>query len=93
LVLEATNGNLNRAERASALQGLIQQAAEQLKASSRELKFYRALHGTYLQPAETQERAAELLDLPFSTYRRHLKTSIDRVTEILWNRELQGLSG
>jgi hypothetical protein len=93
LVLEAGNGNSNRTERAAALQGLIRMAGEQLKASPRELKFYRALQGTYLQPAETQERAAELLDLPFSTYRRHLKTSIDRVVEILWNRELQGLSG
>lgn len=93
LVLETTSGNPIRAERAATLQGLIVQAADQLKASSRELKFYRALHGTYLQPAETQERAAELLDLPFSTYRRHLKTGIDRVIEILWNRELQGLSG
>jgi long-chain acyl-CoA synthetase len=41
-----------------------------------------------LQPAPTQEVAAELLDLPFSTYRRHLKSAIERLTEVLWNQEL-----
>ncbi|NJL21123.1 MAG: hypothetical protein HC895_10360 [Leptolyngbyaceae cyanobacterium SM1_3_5] len=40
-----------------------------------------------MQPAATQEKAAELLDLPFSTFRRHLKAGITRVTEILWFQE------
>jgi hypothetical protein len=34
--------------------------------------------------------AAERLDLPFSTYRRHLKTGIARVTELLWQHEVSG---
>ena len=89
LIME-TSANTTRTERATQLQNLIQTAAEQLKSSPRELKFFRALHRTYLQPAETQEQVAELLDLPFSTYRRHLKTGIDRVVEILWQRELHG---
>lgn len=91
LIMELSAGG-NRLERASKLQNLIQTAAEQLKNSAREIKFHRALHRTYLQPAETQEQAAELLDLPFSTYRRHLKTGVDRVIEILWQRELHGSS-
>jgi hypothetical protein len=52
------------------------------------MKLYRALYHTYLQPAATQELAAELLDLPFSTYRRHLKASIERLTALLWQQEL-----
>jgi hypothetical protein len=42
---------------------------------------------TYIQPAPTQEIAAELLDLPFSTYRRHLQAGIARVAALLWSRD------
>ncbi len=72
------------------LQQIIQATAEQLKANPKEEKFYRAVYRTYLNPASSQERAAELLDLPFSTYRRHLKSGLDRIREILWQRELSG---
>lgn len=78
------------AEQAQALQALIREAAGGMQASGRLNKAYRCLYHTYLQPAETQEAAAELLDLPFSTYRRHLKTGIDFVLAALWNLELQG---
>ena len=41
-------------------------------AAPREEKLYRALRLTYLEPAPTQERAAERLGLPFNTYRYRL---------------------
>ena len=72
------------------MQAIIREAADALQASPRDLKLYRALHHTYFQPAPTQERAAELLDLPFSTYRRHLMAGIAQVTEALWQREVGG---
>jgi hypothetical protein len=75
-------------ERAATLAAVVREAAETLQASPRDLKLYRALYHTYLQPAATQEQAAELLDLPFSTYRRHLKAGVIRLTEILWQWEL-----
>lgn len=75
-------------ERIAALQGLVQQAVESLLSSPRDEKLYRVLHHTYLQPALTQEKAAELLNLPFSTYRRHLKAGIMRVVNILWQWEI-----
>ncbi|MGB8701467.1 MAG: hypothetical protein WCD18_18795 [Thermosynechococcaceae cyanobacterium] len=75
-------------ERVSILQTLIQEAVASLRASPRDDKLYRALYRTYLNPAATQEQAAELLDLPFSTYRRHLKAGIERVADILWQREI-----
>jgi hypothetical protein len=78
------------AARIRALQAVIYEAAEALRASPKEQRFYRVLHHTYFQPAPTQERAAELLDLPFSTYRRHLKTAVERMVELLWQREIQG---
>lgn len=75
-------------ERIAALQALVQQAVESLLSSPRDEKLYRVLHRTYLQPALTQEKAAELLNLPFSTYRRHLKAGIIRVVSILWQWEI-----
>jgi hypothetical protein len=46
------------------------------------------LHRTYLQPAVTQEAAAEALDIPFSTYRRHFKAGVNQVADVLWRREI-----
>jgi len=74
----------------AALQSLLREAAESLRGHPRDEKLYRALWHTYIEPAPTQEAAAELLDLPFSTYRRHLRAGLERATEWLWLRELYG---
>ena len=70
---------------------MLSEAAEQLRNSPKENKFYRAVYHTYIQPAATQEQAAELLDVPFSSYRRHLKSGLARIAEILWQEEMGGL--
>jgi hypothetical protein len=70
---------------------LLKQAAEQMRERAKENKFYRAVYHTYIQPAATQEQAAELLDVPFSSYRRHLKLGMLRITQILWQAEVGGL--
>jgi hypothetical protein len=70
------------------LQALLCEAAETLTANPKDQKLYRALWHTYFEPAPTQERAAELLDLPFSTYRYHLAHGVDRIVDWLWQREL-----
>ncbi|MHC5719005.1 MAG: ATP-binding protein, partial [Nostoc sp.] len=75
-------------ERINVLQNLVKQAVESLQSSPRDEKLYRAVYRTYLNPAPTQEQAAELLDLPFSTYRRHLKAGMTKVIDILWQREI-----
>jgi hypothetical protein len=75
-------------ERVAALRDLVKEAAQMLQTAPRDAKLHRALHHTYLQPAPTQEQAAEIMDVPFSTYRRHLKAGITRVTEILWQQEI-----
>jgi len=79
-----------RMARGGDLTGLIEQAVAALRADPRDAKLARALDRTYLRPAPTQERAAELLDLPFSTYRRHLARGTERVAGWLWQRELYG---
>jgi hypothetical protein len=88
LVVSETNLHFSENERILRLQDLIRQAGNNLLASPRTEKYGRALDLTYFHPLPTQESAAEALDLPFSTYRRHLKTGIELVTEILWQREL-----
>jgi hypothetical protein len=73
-----------------ALRELIEAAVGALRADPREAKLARALERTYLKPAPTQEAAAELLGLPFSTYRGHLTRGIERTVDWLWRRELYG---
>jgi hypothetical protein len=87
-VVEQLDTNPSPCDRVQVLQQLIQQVAESFQSSPRDEKLYRALYRTYLRPAPTQEQAAELLDLPFSTYRRHLKTGVTRLADILWQREI-----
>ena len=79
-----------RMTRAAPLEELLEQAVAALRADPRDAKLARALERTYLRPAPTQEAAAELLGLPFSTYRRHLTRGADRVVDWLWHRELYG---
>jgi hypothetical protein len=92
LVLERAGAGSSRAERIAALQKLVMEACDNLQSSPREAKFYRAIFHTYIKPAATQELAAEMLDLPFSTFRRHLKQGMTRICEILWQWELHGIA-
>jgi hypothetical protein len=69
------------------LRAVIREAAETLRAHPRDEKLWRALHASCLDGVETQELAAERLDLPLSTFRRHLSQAIDRVADWLWERE------
>jgi hypothetical protein len=74
-----------------ALRTVIEETAATLEQSPRDARLFRALNRTYFHPAPTQEKAAELLDLPFSTYRRHLSAGVARLIDSLWHRELHGV--
>lgn len=88
MVVEHAGADANKEERLHALQTLLRDAVETPQVSPREAKLYRAVQYTYLKPAMTQEQAAEALDLPFSTYRRHLKAGMIRIIDALWQREI-----
>ncbi|MBI5565221.1 MAG: ATP-binding protein [Chloroflexi bacterium] len=88
VVIDRAGAGADQKRRIASLQSLIIAAAETLQAAPRDAKLYRALYHTYFKPAPTQEQAAELLDVPFSTYRRHLKSGILRLTERLWQQEI-----
>jgi hypothetical protein len=88
LILSSAGVNADRAGQVAQLRSLLLQAAESMREHPKQVRWYRALHHTYFQPAATQEQAAELLDIPFSTYRRHLRAAVQYVTEWLWAREV-----
>jgi hypothetical protein len=88
IVIDAVGLGADDRARINALCTLIETTTEQLASNLRDAKYYRAVHRTYLQPAASQEQAAEQLDLPFSTFRRHLKRGLTRVTDLLWEQEL-----
>jgi hypothetical protein len=86
IVVDNLDGTIG--ERVEKLQELLRETAASLKRTPRYNKWFRVVHHTFFQPAPTQEKAAELLDLPFSTYRRHLRSGIAAITEQLWQKEL-----
>jgi DNA-directed RNA polymerase specialized sigma24 family protein len=85
-------GGEDDARRVEALRARILAAAGRLLNSPRQEKFYQALRLTYFEPAPTQEIASERLGVPFRTFRRHLKSGIQHLTETLWRWEV-GLEG
>jgi hypothetical protein len=67
-------------------------ALETLRQDPRQAKYHRVLVATFVQGAPTQEAAAERLDLPYSTYRRHLARGLDGLCALLWKAETHGIS-
>ncbi|TDD14568.1 ATP-binding protein [Kribbella turkmenica] len=74
---------------ADLLGAVVRRAVGRLADTERDQKLHRALDRTYLRPAATQERAAELLGLPLSTFKRHLNRGVERVAADLWRQELE----
>ena len=70
------------------LRSLILQSAQELRSDPRAERHYRVIHCTYLRPAPSQEKAAELLDLPLSTYRRYRDRGIEAITDWLRDRDI-----
>ncbi len=73
---------------AARLRQALGEAVQALATHPADRKFHHALRLTWLDPGPTQERVAEELGLPFNTYRYHLARGAERVTQILWQREL-----
>ena len=69
--------------RASLLAGIARLAEEPKGEPLR-----RVLDRTYLCGTPSQEAAAEVLGLPFSTYRRYLARATARLVDLLWAAEV-----
>lgn len=88
VVLDEIGSDSEDTERIETLQQRLSETIETLQNTPRDLKFYRVLYHTYIHAAPTQAAAAELLDLPIGTFRRHLKRGIETVTDLLWQQEI-----
>lgn len=75
------------------LQATLRDGLTLLAANPRTQKLQRVLWHTFFEPAPTQEAAAELLNLPFSTYRHQLGRAIEQLVAWLWQQELYGPEG
>jgi len=80
------------AQGSDAVARVLQDAHAALDDHPRTERARRAVDRTYLRGTITQEAAAEVLDMAFSTYRRHLATGIDLIVDQLWRWELYGRS-
>jgi hypothetical protein len=70
------------------LHAMLLGGIEQMGREPRAETLRRVLDRTFVRAALTQEAAAEVLDLPFSTYRRHLAKAVERLTDLLWAVEV-----
>lgn len=84
----AVQGGRERpAHAAEMLRDLLTDAVDALREDPRQAKFHRVVATTYFHKVPSQMAAAERLRLPFSTYRRHLRRGVERVSALLWRRE------
>lgn len=73
------------------IDGLAATLTESIRALANErggAEHERVLTRTFLKAAPSQVVAAEVLGLPFSTYRRHLAQAQERLIEVLWSIEI-----
>ena len=70
------------------LRATIEAAVARLADEPKGEQLRAVLHRTYLRPAPTQEAAAQVLDLPLSTYRRYLARAVEHLTDLLWTVEI-----
>ncbi|MDG4820274.1 AAA family ATPase [Asanoa sp. WMMD1127] len=73
---------------AARLRATIEAAVACLAGEAKGEQLRAVLDRTYLRPAPTQEAAAQVLDLPLSTYRRYLARALERLTDLLWSVEI-----
>ncbi len=70
------------------LRSLVSAAAEELREDGPEgPALFRIIDRTYLRQNIPQQRVADSLGLPFSTYRRHRNRAVERIAAGLWRRE------
>lgn len=89
LVARRAGDRADSDSKARALQAVITEVVEFLGTVPKRAHLYQALRYTYLEPQGSQEWVAEWLDLPFSTYRGHLRAGIDVLTDILWRKDVE----
>ncbi|MGJ8669547.1 MAG: response regulator transcription factor [Oceanococcus sp.] len=73
--------------RLSALRHLIRDANARLKENHKTETAARVIHRTYIEPARSQQLAADALGMGYSTYRRQLSRARELLAAELWQYE------
>ncbi len=88
-VINAANNDTDPQILLAALRDCLADATDKIKASPRDEKLHRVMFRTFFNPVGSQEAVADFLNIPFSTYRRHLRKAVNMVTETLWALEIE----
>lgn len=87
MTLETAGLTADAEKRVRALKELILATSAPLQNSPRDARLYTALELSYFRPAPSQEKAAEIQDVSYATFRRYLSAAQERLLEALWARE------
>lgn len=90
LIIRHCGEDASAADRIAQLKKSVETALSNMEDSPVDGKFYRVLYRTFINPVGSQEKTADFLNMSFSTYRRYLKSGLERLTEILWREEVEG---
>ncbi len=83
----------DRRDTGEALVAVIREAIERMAAVPRTRPLALALDASFFSSIATQERVAEHLGLPFSTYRRHRRRATEALADALWIVETESAAG
>mgnify|MGYP001367672927 FL=1 len=75
-------------QRIQVLRRMLERAICELGLRPQYRRWQAVAESAYLHPVESQERMAERLGIPFSSYRRHLKSATEWITDFLWQLEI-----
>ena len=87
LVADRVDPDADDVKRAQVLDTLVREAIASVATVRKGETYHPALETMFIRPAPSQAIGAERLDLPFSTFRRHLARGIELVVEALWAQE------
>jgi energy-coupling factor transporter ATP-binding protein EcfA2 len=88
LVVQESGDTAPESTRIAVLKEKISACLKEIEESPVDGKYFRVLYRTYINPVGSQEKAADFLNMSFSTYRRYLQAGTQRIGEMLWAKEL-----
>ena len=88
LVVSRVPPGAGERQRIEVLRQVLEHAIAELGLRPQYRRWQQVAESAYLRPTESQERMAERLGIPFSTFRRYLKAATDWIAEYLWQLEV-----
>jgi len=89
LVLRMIMPDMKDLDKLKILKARIDLALKEIEDSPIDGKYHRVLYRTFINPVGSQEKVADFLNMSFSTYRRYLKTALEKLVKLLWNMEME----